>query len=220
MILYISEEVSILETMFWVWLAVIVVALVIEIATLELVSIWFSIGAVIPFILAAIDGVPIEIQIVVFVAVSALLIIFLRKIAQKWLLRNSNTKTNIDVQIGKVYRMLEDADFEKNGSIKINDIVWTAVSENGEHIEKGQLVEIVKVDGNKMIVKKTNEEQNSKHEDKQISPKEDVEDIQFSVEQENEQSKVPVEQDEVIESQKVTKEENLKTDNVKNGEEE
>ncbi len=139
--------------MFWVWLAIIVVAVIVEIATLDLVSVWFAIGAIIPFILAAIGGIAIEIQVVVFVVVSALLIIFLRKYAQKWLFKNMNYKTNLDVQIGRVYRLLENADFEKNGSVKINDVVWTAVSENGALIEKGQLVEIVRVDGNKMIVK-------------------------------------------------------------------
>ncbi len=140
--------------MFWVWLGIIVVAVIVEIVTLDLVSVWFAFGGLIPFILAAIGGIPIEIQVVVFVIVSALLIIFLRKYAQKWLFKNMNAKTNIDMQIGKIYRLLEDANFEKNGSVKINDVVWTAVSKDGELIEKGQLVEIVSVDGNKMIVKK------------------------------------------------------------------
>lgn len=154
-----------METMFWIWLGLIVVAVIVEIATLDLVSVWFAIGAIIPFILSAIGGIPIEIQVVVFVVVSALMIIFLRKYAQKWLFKNMNTKTNIDVQIGKVYRLLEDADFEKNGSVKINDVVWTAVSDDGKLIKKGQLVEIVRVDGNKMIVKHAEDKNDDKIEE-------------------------------------------------------
>ena len=50
-----------METMFWVWLAVIVVSVIIELITFELVSIWFSAGAVIPFILAGIGGIDIEV---------------------------------------------------------------------------------------------------------------------------------------------------------------
>ena len=142
-----------METMFWIWLGLIVVAVIVEIATLDLVSVWFAIGAIIPFILSAIGGIAIEIQVVVFVVISALLIIFLRKYAQKLLFKNMNSKTNIDVQIGRVYRLLSDVDFENNGSVKINDVVWTAVSEDGNLIEKGQLVEIVRVEGNKMIVR-------------------------------------------------------------------
>ena len=41
-----------MEEMFWVWLAVIAIALIIEIITLDLVSVWFACGAVVPFILS------------------------------------------------------------------------------------------------------------------------------------------------------------------------
>lgn len=141
-----------METMFWIWLAIMAVTVIIEIVTLDLVSIWFAFGAVIPFILSAIGGIAIEIQIAVFVAVSALLIIFLRKNAQKLLFKNMNQKTNVDAFEGKKVRLLEDTDFEHNGSVKINDVTWTAISESGELIKAGQLVEIKKVDGNKLIV--------------------------------------------------------------------
>ncbi|MBO5022139.1 MAG: NfeD family protein [Clostridia bacterium] len=146
-----------MEVMFWIWLAVIVVSVIIEVLTLDLVAVWFSVGAVVPFILSAIGGVPLEIELIIFVVPSALLIIFVRKYAQKLLFKNMNTKTNVHAQEGKRYRLLEDADFEKNGSIKINDVVWTAVSENGEKISRGQLVEITKIDGNKMVVKRVEE---------------------------------------------------------------
>ena len=147
-----------MEVTFWVWLAIIVVSVIVEIATLDLVSVWFAVGSIVPFILSAIGGIAIEIQISVFVVVTAVLIIFLRKYAQKLLFKNMNDKTNLDMQIGKIYRLLEDADFEKNGLIKINDVVWTAVSEEGNLIKKGQLVEVVKVNGNKMFVKLAKDE--------------------------------------------------------------
>ena len=144
-----------METMFWIWLAVIAISLIIEIVTLDLVSVWFAFGALIPFILSAIGGIAIEIQIAIFVVVTALLITFMRKYAQKLLLKNMNAKTNVDAFVGKTYRLLEDTDFEHNGSVKVNDVVWTAVSEDGSLLKKGSLVEIVKVDGNKHKVKKS-----------------------------------------------------------------
>ncbi len=160
-----------MEVMFWVWLAVIVVSVIIEVITLDLVAVWFAFGAVVPFILSAIGGIPLEIEISIFVVVSAILIIFARKYAQKLLFKNMNIKTNVHAQEGKRYRLLEETDFEKNGSIKINDIVWTAVSENGEKISKGELVEITKIDGNKMVVKKV-EETNQPENTKQIKEEE------------------------------------------------
>ena len=153
-----------METMFWVWLAVIAISLVIEIITLDLVSVWFACGAAIPFILSAIGGIGVEWQILVFVIVTALLIIFVRKYAQKLLLKNMNTKTNADSLIGKKYRLLEDTDFEHIGSVKVNDVVWTAVSSDGSLIKAGQLVEVEKIDGNKLIVK-TVEEKKSESND-------------------------------------------------------
>lgn len=155
-----------METMFWVWLAVIAISLVIEIITLDLVSVWFACGAVIPFILSAIGGIGVEWQILVFVIVTALLIIFIRKYAQKLLLKNMNTKTNVDSLIGKRYRLLEDTDFEHIGSVKVNDVVWTAVSSDGSLINAGQLVEVEKIDGNKLIVKAV--------EEKKVEPNEEV----------------------------------------------
>ena len=150
-----------METMFWVWLGIVAVTLILEIVTLDLVSIWFSIGGVIPLILSAIGEIPIEIQIVVFVVISAVLIIFVRKIAQKFLFKgNENITTNVDALIGKKCRLLEDIDLEKNGSLKVNDIVWTAKSKDDKVIKKGQLVEIVGVEGNKMIVQEIKEQDN------------------------------------------------------------
>lgn len=154
-----------METMFWVWLAVIAISLVIEIITLDLVSVWFACGAAIPFILSAIGGIGVEWQILVFVIVTALLIIFVRKYAQKLLLKNMNTKTNADSLIGKKYRLLEDTDFEHIGSVKVNDVVWTAVSSDGSLIKAGQLVEVEKIDGNKLIVKAVEEKKSEPSEE-------------------------------------------------------
>lgn len=162
-----------METMFWVWLAVIVICVVIEIVTFDLVSVWFAIGAVIPFILAGIGGIRIEIQIAVFVVVSALLIAFVRKLAKKFLFKNMNSKTNLEQYEGKQLRMLEECDFEHNGSVKINDVVWTATSENNEKIEKDAVVEVVRFEGNKIIVKKIKDAEVNQKEEKLEQDKSD-----------------------------------------------
>lgn len=156
-----------MEPMFWVWLGVLVLTAVVEFISLDLTSIWFTAGAIVPFILAAIGGIRWEIQVAVFVAVSALLLIFLRKITRKLLLKNANFKTNIDAIIGKKVRMIERADFETLGAVKINDVVWSAVASNGQAIEKGVIVEVVKVEGNKLIVKEAVEKVEKAKENKE-----------------------------------------------------
>ena len=155
-----------MEIMFWVWLGVLALTLIIELCTMELVSIWFTLGAIIPFILSAIGGIYIELQIAIFVVVSALLIIFVRKYAKKLLLKNMNEKTNLDSIVGKHFRVVEETTFEKNGTVKINDVVWSIMDENQETIEKGSIIEVLRVEGNKLIVKKVEEIENSKKEKK------------------------------------------------------
>lgn len=143
-----------MSVMFWVWLGILVGSAIIELATMEVVSIWFTVGSIIPFILAGCLGNYLwELQVALFIVLSALCIIFLRRLTKKFLLKNANEKTNLDAVIGKKVRLLENTDFETLGAVKLNDVVWTAVSENGEEIKKGQIVEIVSVKGNKLIVK-------------------------------------------------------------------
>jgi len=143
-----------MDIMFWIWLAIIIVSVVVEAVTLDLVSFWFAIGSIAPLIMSAVGGVSWAVQLSVFIVASALMIIFLRKTAIKYLFRNSEGKTNLELFIGKKTRMLERTDFEHVGSVKVNDVVWSAIDENGQTIEKDEIVEIVNVSGNKLIVKK------------------------------------------------------------------
>jgi len=144
-----------MDTMFWVWMVVIIATLIIEFMTMDLVSIWFTIGAVVPFILAGTRLVGWEIQTIIFIVLSALMIIFLRKITKKWLMRHSS-KENLNTNIGKHVKMLDNLNDEDPGHVKINDVVWTARSDSGESIAKGEMVEIVRISGNKVFVKKIN----------------------------------------------------------------
>lgn len=143
--------------MFWVWLGVLVLTAVLEFATQEVVSIWFTVGAIVPLILAGTGVVSWEWQVLIFLVVSVALILSLRRLTKKFLLRNANYRTNVDSLIGKECRMLSRTDFETRGSVKINDVVWTVVAANDVAIEKDEIVRIVKVDGNKLIVERVKE---------------------------------------------------------------
>lgn len=136
----------------WIWVAVIVLSLVVEFSTLDMVSLWTAIGGVIALILAA-TGVKLEIQLIVFFVVSIVLLLSLRKIALKYLLKN-NTKTGTDALIGKTFRLLSPITEDEMGTIKINGVVWNVTTENNTEITEGEKVEIVRLQGNKFIVKK------------------------------------------------------------------
>ena len=137
----------------WIWLGVTVASLVIEFTTFDLASVWFAIGGLIAMILAACN-VPLVVQLVVFIGISLVLLLSLRKIALKFFLKGDTLKTNAEGVIGNKYTLLSDITKEEMGTIKINGVVWNVISNNGETIEKGESVEIVSVKGNKYIVKK------------------------------------------------------------------
>lgn len=138
--------------MVWLWASLFVVTIIFEIVTVEMISIWFSVGSLVSFILA-LFGVSDSIQIIVFLIVSVVLLCAARNVCKK-LLKNSKEKTNIDSVIGTTHTLLKSIDADNAGEIKLNDIKWRVVSASGEKIEQGSKVKIVQVSGNKFIVEK------------------------------------------------------------------
>ncbi len=136
----------------WIWLAVAVVSAALEFITMQMVSIWFTFASIITIILA-LCGVVWWVQLLVFCGLSLVLLLSLRKLALKYLLKNDKTKTNVDSFVNNNYKLIQPITADTPGEVKINGVVWTAVSEDGAEIEKDQVVTVVKIDGNKLIVK-------------------------------------------------------------------
>ncbi len=141
-----------METQTILWLVIFVLMVVIEIATMGLTTIWFAGGAVIAFLLA-LFGVPLKAQIVVFLAVSFLLLFITRPIAMKHL-NFKRTKTNVDELAGKHAVVTKEINNLKGeGQIVLNGIEWTARSENDEIIPADTEVEVVEIKGVKAFVR-------------------------------------------------------------------
>ena len=145
----------------WVWLGVVVVATVIELCTMDMTSIWCTAAGIVALILSAFPHNPWWVQLIVFIVLSAVFIIGLRPICRKIMLRHMNEKTNVDSIIGKKVYMIATAKFGQMGQVKIADVVWSAVPEDEiQTIEEGAIVEVVAVNGNKLIVKPVQEADN------------------------------------------------------------
>lgn len=137
-----------------IWLAALVILLLAEALTLGLTTIWFAGGALI----AALVGANVWVQLGIFLAVSLLLLIFTRPAALRYM-NKSTLKTNVDSLTGEVGVVSERIDnLEATGKVKLNDVLWTARSEDGTVIEEGAVVEISRVEGVKLIVKMKEEE--------------------------------------------------------------
>lgn len=140
-----------LEGMVFVWLFVIVAAIVLEASTVSLVSIWFVPSACISMILALCD-VKLWIQLMVFFAVFLLLMVILRPVFKK----NMGLKivpTNADTLIGMQAVVIEPIDnLHAKGQVKIRGQVWTARSANEKIVyEEDEVVTVVAIEGVKLI---------------------------------------------------------------------
>ena len=137
------------------WFALILLTLVVESQTADLVSIWFAPGAFVAMILAFFD-VHIAIQLAVFVVLTVLgLILTFKVIRPRVRTKNRVEKTNADALAGKLALVEEDIDNSlPTGVAKINGQLWTArMEEPADKSVKGEWVEIIRVEGSKLICK-------------------------------------------------------------------
>lgn len=137
----------------WFWVLIIIAAILFDIITLDLNSIWFAAGALVASILAAIS-VPVFVQIPVFFAVSITLLVTVGKWTRLLVSKNrAATATNNEAYIGQYAEVTKDADAIHPGTAIFRGIPWTIVPEGDAKITTGSIVVIVSQDGNKLIVK-------------------------------------------------------------------
>lgn len=141
--------------MIWIWLAVMILALICEGCTTALVSIWFVPPAIISMILAVME-VDVWVQVVVFFVVSIASIVIFHSIFKKKLANNKRKATNTDMFIGEKAVVTEDIDnLTSVGCVKINGQLWSARAEDeSEKLLAGDVVEIVAVKGVKLVCRK------------------------------------------------------------------
>ena len=139
----------------YVWLGVLIFSVILEALTLALVSVWFVPGALISMILAFSPGVPLWVQIVVFLLTSLALMIFLRPITDK-LLIGKKVATNADAVIGEMAVVTEPINnLEAKGQVKVRGQIWTArAADKNATYEIGEIVNVVAIEGVKLICKK------------------------------------------------------------------
>lgn len=132
------------------WFISFVLLLVIELVTVNLVTIWFVIGALAAMILSFfIDSF--VIQIVVFIVVSVIALLVTRPIVKKFK-GFSVVPTNSDMVIGKTGVVTKKIEANKYGEVKVFGNSWMATS--SDEIDVDKKVRILSIDGVKLIVEK------------------------------------------------------------------
>ena len=136
------------------WIAVAVILLIIEAATVQLVTVWFSAGAVGAALAAVAMPQSILLQIAVFVVVSGVLLAVTKPFVKK-VTKSKISPTNADRVIGASGIVTVKLDpINGGGQIKVMGQEWSASAENGAAIEVGEKVEIVGLAGVKAVVRK------------------------------------------------------------------
>lgn len=136
-----------------VWLVCFVVFLIVEIATVSLVSVWFAGGAIAAFVVNLI-GFNIWVQLGAFIVASFVLLLATRPFAVRFI-NKGIVKTNVDEYVGRTVKVVEKIDnINETGKVIVNGIEWTARSEDDANlIEVDEVVTVVEVQGVKLIVK-------------------------------------------------------------------
>lgn len=138
-------------TMIFIWFAVIIIAGVIEAITMDLSSIWFSVGAFFALIIAIFWDQLIWLQILVFLVFSIALLLALRPVFKRYIKKNE-IKTNADSLIGKVAVCTKSIVGGERGEVKIEGKIWTAIA--NEDIAEGDKVIVLAIKGVKLVVRK------------------------------------------------------------------
>jgi membrane protein implicated in regulation of membrane protease activity len=134
-----------------VWIVVAVLFAIIEAVTLGLLTIWFTVGAVIACV-AALLGASILLQVIVFFVTSILLLYFTKPLVKKKL-KVGSVATNVDALAGQIGVVTEDIIPHNTGQVKIGGQIWTAISDRKDlTIAKGTEVRILRVEGVKLVV--------------------------------------------------------------------
>ena len=144
-------------TTIW-WLILIIVLVIIELATMGLTTIWFATGAVVAMI-ASVIGVPVWLQIILFILVSFIMLLFTRPVAVKHF-NKERIKTNVETMVGKQAIVVSEIDnLQGIGRVMVDGVEWTGRSlDKKVTFSVGEVVVVVLVEGNKLIVSKLEEE--------------------------------------------------------------
>ena len=142
----------------FIWLAVIILTIIIEIITVGLTAIWLTGGGIAALVVCLLGG-HWGLQLAVFFVVTFILIYFTRPWALKYI-ESRKTATNYEEVIGKTVRIIEDVDnVKETGKAIYNGMEWTARAKvDTETFSMDEQARVVGVQGVKLILEKIAEE--------------------------------------------------------------
>ncbi len=138
----------------YLWLAFALLSALLEVLTRRLAAIWFVPGAIVAMVLAFCD-VHIAVQVVVFLALALLLLLLAKTVFRSFFGQTKKT-FSIETAVGAKCLVAERIDnLAGRGAVILNGFEWAARTVSDElTVEQGERVEIIAVEGVKLICKK------------------------------------------------------------------
>ncbi len=137
------------------WLVAMVIFLVVEMATISLVSVWFVGGSLAAFLVSFAVHEP-WIEVLVFLGVSLVLLLLVRPMAAKFSVKKKDQiHSGAQALVGKRAVVTEDIDnLHAKGEVQINGQYWGAKTEDDDiTISKDKVVTVEDVEGVRLIVR-------------------------------------------------------------------
>ena len=136
-----------------IWFGAMLLFLMLESSTVSLVSIWFAAGSLCAMITNFCGGA-LWLQVVIFLAVSIVLLASLRPMIRKFFTPKL-VKTNADALIGATGRVTQDIDNDlSQGQVKLSGMEWSARSTQGDKIPTDTMIRVDRIEGVKVFVSK------------------------------------------------------------------
>ena len=133
------------------WLIIVIILSILEVSTVNLVSVWFIASALVSLVISFfIDSF--FVQFLVFVILGIILLVTTKPIINKYLLKNKKANTNLDRVIGMTGIVTEDISKNEIGEVKIDGKKWSAIAD--EEIKEGTYVVAEEIKGVKLVVRK------------------------------------------------------------------
>lgn len=135
-----------------IWAIMVVIFVIVEIATVQLVSIWLAAGAFVTMIATFFFEISLMGQLGIFLGSSAVFLVMSIPFIKKRM-KAVHIATNSELDIGKSAIVIEEINRDKGtGRVSLSGVDWSAYSSDGEVIPKGEVVTVSGVKGAKLEV--------------------------------------------------------------------
>lgn len=149
-----TEQKGGISFMTFVWIALIIFSVIVEMMTVSLVSIWFMPAGLIALVLSLFN-VHVAVQIVVYLLSAALLLILSRTLLKDKIVPKKEA-TNADRVIGMKAIVTEDIDpIAETGEVKVDGKRWSARMTDGGCAKVNDVVAVVRIEGVKLYCERS-----------------------------------------------------------------